>query len=174
MSDDTLRALIKDGTYPINGCSCTQCNRARTLLELDAKVMREGMPPPFALGAGSVGNSQFPPGAITYVDEANPKDVLGAAKPSMGLIPVGAMEAVARVMELGAKKYGPYNWRSKKVKLMVYANAALRHLFKWIGGESIDEESGQSHLAHAAACLFIMLDADKTGNAIDDREWPHN
>jgi Domain of unknown function (DUF5664) len=102
----------------------------------------------------------------------NPKDRLGAAKPSMGLIPVAAMDSVARVMELGAKKYGPYNWRSKKIMLMVYAHAALRHIFKWIGGETIDKESGQPHLAHAAACCLIALDALATGNAVDNREWP--
>lgn len=102
----------------------------------------------------------------------NPKDALGAAKPQMGFIPVAAMASVARVMELGARKYGPYNWRSKKIKLMVYAHAALRHLFAWIGGESIDKESGEPHLAHVAACMFIALDAIATGNAVDDREWP--
>lgn len=104
----------------------------------------------------------------------NPKDLLGASKPQMGLIPVGAMEAVARVMELGAQKYGPYNWRTKPVKLMVYAHAGLRHLFAWIGGESVDPESGQSHLAHCAACMFIMLDAMANKVAKDDRTWPLN
>lgn len=102
----------------------------------------------------------------------NPKDLVGAKKPQMGLIPVGAMASVARVMELGAKKYGPYNWRSKAIKLMVYAHAALRHLFSWIGGETNDPESGEPHLAHAAACCLIALDARATGNAVDDREWP--
>jgi hypothetical protein len=102
----------------------------------------------------------------------NPKDLVGAKKPQVGLIPVGAMASVARVMELGAKKYGPYNWRSNTIKLMVYAHAALRHLFAWIGGETTDTESGEPHLAHAAACCLIALDALSTGNAVDDREWP--
>lgn len=102
----------------------------------------------------------------------NPKDLLGAKKPSVGLIPVGAMNSVARVMELGARKYGPYNWRSNKIQLMVYANACLRHLHQWIGGQSTDDESGEPHLAHAAACMMIALDAIATGNAVDDRSWP--
>lgn len=101
----------------------------------------------------------------------NPKDIAGAAKPQVGLIPVGAMNAVAGVMELGAIKYGPYNWRSKKILLMVYAHAALRHIFAWIGGESNDRESGHSHLAHAASCMLIALDAMETGNAVDNRVW---
>lgn len=101
----------------------------------------------------------------------NPKDIAGASKPQVGLIPVGAMNSVARVMELGAAKYGPYNWRSKNILLMVYAHAALRHIFAWIGGESNDRESGQSHLAHAASCMLIALDALEAGNAVDDRVW---
>ena len=105
------------------------------------------------------------------MSDVNPKDAAGAAKPQVGLIPVGALNSVARVMELGAFKYGPYNWRSKKILLMVYAHAALRHIFAWIGGESHDPESGQSHLAHVAACMLIALDAMATGNAVDNRSW---
>ncbi len=104
-------------------------------------------------------------------DDANPKDVAGRSKPWMGLIPVASMEGLARVMELGAKKYGPYNWRAKPIKNMVYAHAALRHLFAWIGGQSVDPESGQSHLAHVASCMMIILDAEATGNCIEDRVW---
>lgn len=152
--DENFLALMKDGVYPQGACTCSGCVRARELLATGANVGRFDI--------------QVQPAS----DDANPKDLLGASKPSMGLIPVGAMESVARVMELGAKKYGPYNWRSKKVKAMVYANAGLRHLFKWIGGESIDEESGQPHLAHCAACMLIVLDAMATGNLIDDRTWP--
>lgn len=107
----------------------------------------------------------------TYPLGTNPKDALGAVKPQVGFIPVAAMNTVARVMELGAVKYGPYNWRSNKILLMTYAHAALRHIFAWIGGESNDPESGQPHLAHAAACMLIALDAMATGNAVDNRVW---
>lgn len=108
-------------------------------------------------------------GPVFAEDEANPKDTLGASKPQMGLVPL--VEAVARVMELGSKKYGPFNWRSKAVKKMVYVHAALRHLMAWVGGQSKDPESGESHLAHVAACMLIVLDAEAHGKAIDDREW---
>jgi len=101
----------------------------------------------------------------------NPKDAAGASKPQLGLIPAEAMTSVARVMELGARKYGPYNWRSNKILSMVYANAALRHLFAWISGETIDSESGEPHLAHVAACMLIVLDAMATGNMVDNRVW---
>ena len=99
----------------------------------------------------------------------NPKDIAGAAKPQFGLVPL--TEAVVRVMELGAAKYGPYNWRANKIHNMVYANAALRHLRAWIDGQTTDPESKQSHLAHAAACMLIVLDAEATGNAVEGRVW---
>jgi hypothetical protein len=41
----------------------------------------------------------------------NPKDLAGQDKPQMHLIPPVAEIAEAEVMGLGAKKYGPYNWR---------------------------------------------------------------
>lgn len=103
--------------------------------------------------------------------QPNPKDTAGSAKPRMGLVPVAAMEPLARVMELGARKYGPYNWREAPIKNMIYANAALRHLYAWIGGQSVDPESGQSHLAHVASCMMIVLDAEAHGACIEDRNW---
>ncbi|MGD9724364.1 MAG: dATP/dGTP diphosphohydrolase domain-containing protein [Pirellulales bacterium] len=104
-------------------------------------------------------------------DNTNPKDLAGRAKPQMGYFPVGAMEPLARVMELGAKKYGPYNWRQQPIRNMDYAHAALRHLTAWIGGQSIDPESGISHLAHVASRMAIVLDAESVGTAIEDRSW---
>lgn len=76
---------------------------------------------------------------------------------------------VAKVMELGAKKYGPYNWRGNAVLATVYVDAAMRHLLAYLDGETIDPESGQPHTAHVAACMGILLDAAVTGNLDDDR-----
>lgn len=69
----------------------------------------------------------------------------------------------------GARKYGPYNWREKDVKARVYVAAAQRHLMQWLDGEEVASDSGVHHLAHAAACMFILLDALETGCLDDDR-----
>jgi hypothetical protein len=106
------------------------------------------------------------------VESTNPKDKIGRTKPNLHLIPAAAMIEEAGVMALGAKKYGPYNWRDKSVSGVVYISAAMRHLLQWLDGETIDAESGCSHLAHARACMGIMLDAGATGNMIDDRPKP--
>lgn len=116
----------------------------------------------------------FPSGVAQPIEApaeqgTNPKDRVGARKPPLHLVPAAAEIAESLVMALGAKKYGPYNWRSAKVKTSVYIAAARRHLLQWFDGQDDDPESGVSHLAHARACLGILLDALATGNAVDDR-----
>lgn len=103
----------------------------------------------------------------------NPKDVIGSTKPPLHLVPQSANILEAVVLELGARKYGgPFNWRSIRVRSSIYVSAAMRHLAQWLDGESHDVESGVSHLAHARACLGILLDAQATGNMVDDRPPP--
>lgn len=102
----------------------------------------------------------------------NPKAIHGRAKPSLGLVPSAAMIEEAGVLELGAAKYGPFNWRKDAVESMTYVHAALRHLQSWVDGEDLDPESGRSHLAHARACLGIVLDAQSVDKLIDDRPFP--
>ena len=100
----------------------------------------------------------------------NPKDACGAKKAPLTLVPLIAIVKCSLVMALGAMKYGKMNWRSNKVKETVYIEAALRHLYAAMDGEETDSESGQSHYAHAMACMAILLDAKETGNLVDDRQ----
>jgi hypothetical protein len=107
--------------------------------------------------------------STTPTDTTNPKDILGLKKVSLRLVPAALQIFVAKVMALGAKKYGPYNWRDKKVRHTVYLEAAQRHILQVLDGEDNDEESGMPHEAHAAACMGIILDARANGCLIDDR-----
>lgn len=103
----------------------------------------------------------------------NPKDRIGEAKPPLHLIPPAAEILEAVVMGLGARKYGgAYNWRVKPVRASVYISASMRHIAQWLDGQDDDPESGVSHLAHARACLGILLDARATGHLVDDRPAP--
>lgn len=106
------------------------------------------------------------------IDETNPKDAIGDRKPPLWLVPAAATIVESEVFRLGAAKYGPYNWRQKKVRATVYVAALLRHVYSYLDGEDLDPESGQSHVAHARACTAILLDAAETGNLIDDRPPP--
>jgi hypothetical protein len=107
--------------------------------------------------------------AKTGLPDNNPKTAYGIKKPSLAKIPPAALIHLAVVMGLGAKKYGAYNWRETQVAASVYLDAADRHILSWLDGESIDPESGASHLAHAMACLAIILDAEACGCLVDDR-----
>lgn len=101
--------------------------------------------------------------------DGNPKTVHGMSKPGIEGVPTAPLFEVGEVMRLGIRKYGLTNWRQDPISASVYYNAALRHIMSWWDGQSIDEESGQHHLAHAVACLLIMLDARAVANLIDDR-----
>ena len=103
------------------------------------------------------------------IDAQNPKDRIGERKPPLDLIPPAAEVFECLVLALGAKKYGAFNWRKSNVKASVYVAAARRHILQWLDGEDNDPESGVSHLAHARACLGILLDAMATGHLVDDR-----
>jgi hypothetical protein len=99
----------------------------------------------------------------------NPKDIVGANKPDMSLIPGSAMVALAVALGDGAKKYGAYNWRKDKVQVLAYTAACQRHIKAWEDGEENAKDSGIPHLYHAVAGLSILIDAIETGNAVDNR-----
>lgn len=100
----------------------------------------------------------------------NPKDAVGSRKPALHLVPQSANVLEAVVFGHGAEKYGgAYNWRVKPVRASIYLSAAMRHLAQWLDGQDNDIESGVSHLAHARACLAILIDSQTTDSLIDDR-----
>jgi hypothetical protein len=99
----------------------------------------------------------------------DPKGAAGALKCPLGLIPPKAMDETAWVHDLGAEKYGPFNWRVTGVCASTYVNAILRHLNAWRDGEDNDPESGRTHLAHIACCCNILIDAAHNGTLDDDR-----
>ena len=105
-------------------------------------------------------------------DSTNPKDLVGITKVQLNLIPPASKIYQALAMEDGAIKYGPYNWREKKVSASIYYAAANRHLDAWFDGEELAPDSKKPHLAHAIACLGILIDALETGNLRDDRPLP--
>lgn len=91
-------------------------------------------------------------------------------KPRVDLVPVGTVIAIARVLEIGAKKYTPYNWQRGMEWHRCHA-AALRHLLAFWGGEDKDPETGESHLAHALCMVSFLEEYRRTGIGVDDR--PH-
>lgn len=87
-----------------------------------------------------------------------------AQKPSFSLVPQVALLAVARIMTFGAAKYGRLNWKQpddhpvpRPSRLL---DAAQRHINAHLRGEAIDADSGEPHLAHAAASIMMALELE--------------
>lgn len=116
-----------------------------------------------------IGGSEMDGQTLQMNDLTNPKDLVGLKKPRLSLVPPAGMVYAALAMANGADKYGPYNWREKKVQLMIYLEAAQRHILSFQDGEEIARDSGVPHLGHALACLLIIIDALETGNLVDNR-----
>lgn len=89
-------------------------------------------------------------------------------KPDLSLLSSIAIVEVAKVMTYGKKKYSANNWRGGIVWTRLIA-AALRHIFAFSGGESLDPETGLSHMAHAMCCLMMLLEFQKNRTDLDDR-----
>lgn len=77
-------------------------------------------------------------------------------KARYALVSPAGLEAEARGMTYGAKKYGDYNWR-KGIAVSRYISAALRHIFAVIRGEITDPESQVSHLGLAKCNLGMAI-----------------
>lgn len=108
-------------------------------------------------------------GAKSKATTTNPKDLFGAVKVSLTKLPaVGVLHGAHAMMD-GAVKYGPYNWRDKKVIASIYVDAIQRHCQAWFEGQELATDSGVHHLGHAIACAALLLDAQETGNLVDDR-----
>lgn len=101
--------------------------------------------------------------------QTNPKDLIGSDKLPVHLWPTTATAMGCLGLLDGMLKYGRSNWRASGVRSSIYVDAAKRHLDAWFEGEDCDPDSGLPHLAHALACMAIIVDAQAAGNLNDDR-----
>lgn len=86
------------------------------------------------------------------------------------LLPPELLEQTAVVLTYGAKKYADRNWELGMSWSRPFG-ALMRHLWAWWNPltPSIDEETGYSHLSHAACCLAFLVAYEQRGIGLDDR-----
>ena len=108
-------------------------------------------------------------GQLTAKSAENAKNSAGSKKAPLGTTPPIALIALGAAMDDGAKKYGPFNWRSTEVTASVFFNAMARHLLGWYCGEREAADSGIHHLAHLMGGAAIVLDAEFHNVLVDDR-----
>ena len=101
--------------------------------------------------------------------QSNPKDLIGSDKLPLLLWPETATILGSLGLLDGALKYGRSNFRAVGVRSSIYYDATRRHLNAWFEGEELDPDSGLPHLAHALACIAIVVDAQAAGKLNDDR-----
>jgi len=86
-----------------------------------------------------------------------------------GLLPIYSLEQIANVYGYGAGKYAPNNWR-KGYPWSLSIDALERHVAEFRKGNSIDPESGQHHLAHAAFHLLTLMEFERANLGTNDME----
>lgn len=109
---------------------------------------------------------------MSELKQSNPKDLIGCGKIPMHLWPATATALGSLGLLDGMLKYGRSNFRETGIRASIYYDAASRHLNAWFEGEAADPDSGLPHLAHALACLAIIVDAEAAGKLNDDRQAP--
>jgi hypothetical protein len=80
------------------------------------------------------------------------------------LLPLEALQDVVNVLEFGAKKYAPDNWKYVDNAQARYWDAAMRHMIAYKIDNQTDSETGLSHLAHAICCLLFLSQFDIEDN----------
>jgi hypothetical protein len=88
-------------------------------------------------------------------------------KPRFSLVPQLALDEVIKGFELGARKYGVFNY-SEGMDHLRYYDALMRHGRAWLKGEDMDE-SEVHHVALIACNALMLLDNILTNKGIDNR-----
>jgi len=79
-----------------------------------------------------------------------------------------ALLVLSRVGTMGARKYKPWNYMSGFDWSLSY-NALQRHVNLYWAGEETDDESGISHMGHAAWQALCLISFDLRTLGTDDR-----
>jgi hypothetical protein len=71
------------------------------------------------------------------------------------LVDFDSLEGLVKVLEYGATKYAPNNWK-KGMPVTQVSESLMRHLFAFLKGEDVDPESGCRHISHVMCnAMFI-------------------
>lgn len=107
-----------------------------------------------------------------------PEKTLGVKDDSLklryDLLPPFAIEKVVKILTFGAEKYAPDNWKHVDHWKERYTAALMRHLEAYRKGESVDPESGESHLAHLLCCGIFLLEKELEEEIFDNFFDLHN
>lgn len=92
-------------------------------------------------------------------EESSSPNKVTAGKVRLDLLPIRALEEVARAFQYGVdgQGYPPWGWLQEEDWQDKYFAATLRHLFDYRKGVKKDPKSGLHPLAHAGANIMILI-----------------
>jgi len=101
----------------------------------------------------------------------------------MELIAPEMLFALATILKFGAEKYAARNWEKGMSWGRVFG-ALMRHMWAWWAGKGptsenflfgeLDDETGCSHLWHAACCIMFLVAYEDRKVGKDDRYGAHS
>lgn len=94
-------------------------------------------------------------------------------KPRLELIDPLFTEELARILTFGAKKYESENWR-KGIKYTRIIASIKRHILEFEKGNNLDNETGLSHVVHAACNTMFLYWYTLNRKEFDDRYYSPN
>lgn len=138
--------------------TCSYCGK--TFSEYELCSCERAKQDPFTNGTVEVKKD-----ANTAADVPHAGVKFDAGKPQWSLLPMDAVEEIVKVLDYGANKYAAHNW-AKGMRWTRCIDAAFRHLSVWADSKrgesnSIDHDTGLSHLAHAACNLLFLIAYEK-------------
>ena len=89
-------------------------------------------------------------------------------KPKWSLVPQSALIPMVKVLEFGAIKYKPDNWK-KGLSVVEMCESMKRHLDAFMEGENNDPESGLSHIGHLQSNAMFLAWMMENRPDMDDR-----
>ncbi len=95
-------------------------------------------------------------------------DRFNGGKPKWSLVPQSGLLPMVEVLEYGAKKYTPHNWK-KGLSITEICESMKRHLDAFMEGEDKDPESQLSHIGHMQCNTLFLGWMSKHRPDLEDR-----
>jgi hypothetical protein len=127
------------------------------------------VPGPLAdLYTGFAAEAALPRDGEVRITDPNTGGQKGQKLAQIGALDPLALLEVGKVAGFGAQKYDRFNF-AKGYKWSLSYDALQRHLMDWAAGAEADDESGLSHLGHAAWHCLALLTFVLRERGTDDR-----
>jgi hypothetical protein len=95
-------------------------------------------------------------------------DRFNDSKRQWNLMHLPSFEPMVQVLEYGAKKYSPNQWKKGFPITEIY-DSLMRHMIAFMNGEDNDPESGLPHIGHIQCNIMFMAYVKENHPKFDDR-----